>query len=408
MVTHKMTPLLVGLVSALLVLGACSDEENGLPGGNHSQEDPDTGLDVDDIDDADTSGEPDVDEVDDVGADTDVSEDPDTDFDADTGNGEEEYPQLISGPCGPMMALGVLEWGEDTTLDIDMDDFDNNLHTHCDEALGDGDVALFRFQTPPLETGELVVTADGMAGELRIGSCHDDALNFGCSVETVHAPLQPGTTYFLLLEPLEDNSQESFELHLEFEELPTCPAEDFETGSCIDESTIEVCNVTQYSPDAVRVYSAECPSGQCVNDRCVGDSCDDPIFVTTNFHWEGRNLGHFANHNSLDEVEQEQENATCLIDDDPNFPAESWGRELVFEVDDLSPGDEIVVTVDAEHPDQLRVIFKEDCSSTASCLAVSAGEQTSSYQVDDEDRIFVFVDTFFDFDQYFDLSIEVQ
>lgn len=427
---------------------ACSEDDNGASPSpsNNNQEDPDAGADADvdpdpDADtgpgtDADADPDPDADVGPDPDADADLDPDADVDPDpdADNGeNGEEEYPKEEDWLCGPQINLGELGVGE-TELDVDFDSFDNTLSTECDVD-GSSSAAIFRFDVPSGQDviGELeIVTDDEVTGELREFHCNDqDSESFGCLDDDQRELLQPGMTYFLVLESVQESPPEDPEVTLNFEEYPGCMDPG---GQCVDDDTVETCQlIFPTAPDQPIEVVQQCPTAECTDDACVGDSCDNPISVTSSFEWSGTNATFFDEHNSSEEIEDKDDpdDITCFSvlewDDDGEIEevraVDTPGRDLVFEVGDLSDDDEIVVSADYEpfvpsmqEDDEVTVVFKDSCSDVADCLHAVSGPLVEdgsevTFSVDEAggaSTIFVFIDTTMEFAGHLDISIKVE
>ncbi len=412
----------LGAVLLLCGLVACSedpDPDNNLLENGNNIDDPDVGIDADadpDLD-ADTGPGEDADTGPGEDADTGPGEDADTGDDADAGDdadvddGEVEYPLEVDGPCGPMIDLGELEWGEHE-LEVDLGYFDNDLDLEC-QGLGDDPAAVYRFTMPSTQTGVLAVSSDhDVAGEFRFGGCGDDADRYGCYDDDFEMTLQPGLTHFLVLKPLDGEEAAVLDVTLDLSEMPPC-FDDEGLASCVDDSRIQACQFLQASPDIPRELTVECPTGQCSDDRCQGDSCANPIEVSSSFQWSGRNYGFFDTHNSMAEVLEASENneeATCLYIDDDSGDIQTlntFGRELVFRLVDISEGDEVQIEVDFASPDKVVVLVKEECSDTSACLQTWYDYDQMTFVAPWDGDFYVIVDTMVEFDGFFDISITV-
>lgn len=407
--TSRFRSLLTGwlVVAMIIIIGVttgCSedpDPDHNLLSNGGNDGDEDVGLDVDAADDvggdADGSGDAEGD-AGDVGEDT---------------NGEVEYPIEVDGPCGPMIDLGELSWGQEA-LQIDFNDFDNDLELACDSAVTGSAAAVYRFDVPSAATGILSFeSAADLAAEIRLGGCGDDVDRFGCYDDDFEMAIQPGLTHHLVIRPTDSGVGSPVEATLSFEEMPTC-FDDQGEASCVDSSRIEACQFLQTSPDVPRLVTAECPDGNCVGDRCRGDSCDDPIVVTSSFAWSGRNYGFFDNQNSHEEVIEANNDPdrepTCFYHDEVNDEIEmldTKGRELVFEVRDLQAGDEVDIAVEFASPDDVVILVKEECSDTSECLDTWFDYEEATFVAPWAGDFFVIIDTMVDFDGYFEISIEI-
>ena len=317
---------------------------------------------------------------------------------------EPDEPVEISTPCGTALDIGELVVGE-TSVSIDFGDFDGSLDMECNGS-DDGDTALILFNAPNLDTGQLSIDTDGLDAEVRPFDCDGSPL-MECSDQGLNFIPQLGVFHYLVVNS-GGSDVNTAELQFNFEELEDCSGEAGES-SCIDDSTVEACQQFSASPDIPRWITNECPSGTCSDGVCEGDSCDNPIVVEGSFSWSGTNLGLFNNHNSYEEVEADPANATCLVanDDGTGTAVDTEGRELVFEVVGLEDDQVVFVEADYDPIDDLYIIFKEDCSSESACTLALSGESEAAYPTDGLDKMYVFVDTFLEFEGSFDISIEV-
>ncbi len=428
---------LLGLTLVCFVLFGCSDngEEPNPPPGNNGELDAGTDTDVGDpIPDAETDAETDTDADAGTDPDADAGTDPDadagTDPDADTGtdpdadveNGEEdpspENPLEDTGPCGTMYDIGQLEFGE-ATLEVDFDDFDDtdDLNTVCDEGSEENDMALIKFASPQPQTGILELNADAdVALEIRPGAiCSNESLSNICEEDgSLEKLIGPGSIHFILIEHLgEEELSAPLQVDFSFYEMPECDWEDEGTGSCVDSDTaIEACQVLSASADIPREFTVPCPTHECIDDHCVGDHCDQAIAVTSSFGWSGRNKGFFPTHNILEEHEAAAdagEDPTCVdttVDEADQFP-ETFGREMIFELEDLQEGDEVEIHVNAEMSDGLMVLVKEECSSTSSCTEAWQDKTDMTFEAPDDGSYYVIVDTLWDIDSHFEIAIDI-
>lgn len=401
------------LALSLFVLGGCTGDSDGgnsptftpnssTENNNSGDDDPDAGQD------ADTGGDTDVSE-DGGNDDNDGNDQTDGNDGNDANDGNDGEDEIVDGPCGPMIELGELDWGEQT-LAVDSAEFDNDMSVGCGEGSA-MDAGIFKFTLPSNAPGMLSVDTGGEAiAEIRIGSCDNTDQRIACRQESVDVVPQGGVPHYLIVEPVEDGPT-SFDVELELAELYECVDENGEPieeqSQCLDGSALQVCQTLKASPDISRELTVSCPTGECSEERCAGDRCDNPISVSSSFQWSGTTTGIFADYDSeaefYDAVNSGQE-PTCWSEDDELV--QTSGNDLFFELAGLDAGQQIDISIDAQFQEELVVFIKEDCTDLAQCHEVWLGEEEMTFGAPVDGDFYVVVDSQFVDDEFLDIEID--
>lgn len=393
-------------VSPAVMVAGCGADDPDEQSGWATNGDDDVGAD------ADAGGFDDVGDVEDNGNDNGGEDNGNDNGGDDNGDEPDEDPQMVTGACGPMLELGELQFGDDYQLELELADFDNILTTECGNGVGDSP-AIVAFDTPLGETGTLQVTSDDdVAVDLRRGGCTDDSADHRCFVDDVAEIMDPGAGFYAIIES-RDGAQDELTVQFEFDEVQRCQDGEENTSVC-DDATIEACQLIGASPDIWRWVTNHCPSGTCTGDRCQGDSCDDPIPVTSSFQWSGTNRGFFDEYNRINEIDDAQdagEDPTCITDDEEGLPRAALhtaGWEMVFELQDLEVGDQVDIDIDfGGNPDNLTVLIQDSCDDEAACTEAWSSDDEMTFQAPDAGDFYLIVDTRYEFDDYFEIEIDI-
>lgn len=384
----------------IFIFAACSDDpkpdgrNDYIPGvnqvtnqGGEADADDDGIDDVDDaIDDVDPGGEQDADL--DAGAD-------DVD-DGEDDTGPEPDPQ--DNVCGEVIDLGTIGGSYQESFTVKFSDFDDRFRTICDES-EDGRAEIV-FQYELAGEGRLSVDSSFDAIlELRADHCVDfQALE--CAVGAIDGYLGWSTRY-LLVEKLNEDDPDEIEITITFDEFEGCDLEELGQARCLDEDRIEACDVTFGSPDIPFWLEFECPMG-CEDDRCHGDSCQAPIVVTDQIAFTAYQHVLSNQHNSLGAD-------ACGPDGEAGEDLE--GRELVFELPDLSTEQEVVVQASYNGlyvGQEISLLFKDGCQDQLACLDFHQGEEAYTFSPPADGTYYLFVDLPMDFDGETIIEIEIQ
>lgn len=377
--------------------GCSNDPDPGpdiIPSANTGGKDTGSTSDSGDADVEDVGGDADAarDTLDDSGGgDADVGElggdaDADADENGDGGDGDPVDPL-----CGAVIELGDLSGGYDESFTLDFTQYEDRFSTSC-TGVASGSEAVFAFRL--VDPGNLHVSSDApLAIELRVNSCRDSDRLF-CS-EVIDVELNVGPKFYLVVEHLEGAAIDDAELQIRYESPEVC--DEVGLSECLDEETLRACNVRRSSPDIPRWGESECPTG-CADDRCLGDSCAAPIVVEDEVDLVASHLVLFDQHNSF-EVDNCGPN---------NTPGEFlMGRELVFELPNLTPEHRVVV--ETYHPvETFSLLFKESCDDEQVCLDQMVGEGPHIFEPPAEGTYYLFAETHSDLEGSFEIRVEVQ
>lgn len=363
--------------------GANRDTENGVNGtGNNG---------TDDVTD---EGDQDVEDTNDGSKDGEVYSDiEDDDSDTDDWPGDPNNPHM-DPLCGPIIPLGDLSGGFEETFTLNFNALEDRFTTSC-AGVAAGPEAILSFRLA--EPGQLEVVSDSsLSMDLRANSCRDTSRLF-CS-DSIDAEMTSTTPYFyLVIERMEGNQAETAEVTIRFMGFETEACDEVGVAQCLDEEILRACNTMRASPDIPRWNQAYCPS-DCVDNRCLGDSCAAPIVVEDVVELIGSQLVLFDNHNSMGAD-------NCGINGVAG--EDLMGRELVFELPNLTPGHR--VHVETQHPsEEFQLLFKDSCSDQQACLDMAVGQGPHIFQPPVAGTYYLFADTLTDVEASFEIRVEIE
>lgn len=177
--------------------------------------------------------------------------------------------------CASPEELGELEAKEYEIVVASADGQPNSLRTSCANTDASAE-AVFSFTVP--SPAHVKFTASGtpqnLAIELREEECQDPAedeetILFCAGRSGESAYLNPGTTYFLIVEARDDVLLESFMLNLEVTELVCAPPLSWR---CEDDQRV------QCQGGGTKEEPYDCPAG-CSDGYCQGSSCANPLVI---------------------------------------------------------------------------------------------------------------------------------
>lgn len=386
----------LSVVVVAFLLAACSGDPGPDPGPMIPGTNQNAGTDVEDDD---TNGINDKNDADpesdtDDGQDADDEDDGVDDPDKNQGNQGNQDDSL----CGEVIDLGLLTGSFSETLTVEFQDADDRFQTTCQESQGGRAEVIFQYRLEG--DGKLSVSsADDVILELRGDACvNQQAIE--CGVSEIRDYIGWPTQY-LLVEKLTDETPDTVEITLSYEQFEACEVAEIGQAECIDASRISACDVTFASPDRPNWLEFDCPTG-CENDRCLGDSCSAPIIVTESSQFTA--LQHVLQnvHNSVD-------TASCGPDGGAGEDLE--GRELVFEFPNLSTGSEVIITATQESyyiGQEISLLFKDSCDDGTACLDFHKGDGTYTFVAPAAGTYYLFVDLPMDFDGETSVNIEIR
>lgn len=287
-------------------------------------------------------------------------------------------PDSAPVACEQPIDLGELDPASATlTASGDTTDFIDSTTTECG-SIGpfSGAENAFSFSVTSAATLNLELTTDAAvnwAMEVRRNACQDRSARVICSdPETTSFAVEPGVTYYLIVEPADSINKGAFEVNGTFSAGACAPA-----GSlrCVDETDVAFC----FAGEEERVYS--CPAG-CSNDRCEGESCAGAIDITESTTLTG-NIEGFANDFDFDAE------PTCSVDGTDGIAAP--GGDFVLRFPNLTSGQTVILDGSSDSVDQVFYVV-DSCSATAECTAAADLGDRLQFTAERDGEHFVIVD----------------
>lgn len=295
--------------------------------------------------------------------------------------------------CESPIDLGEVDLDSPASGSGETSNFADALETSCaadDGFSGAENVIHFTVPQPARVNFRLTsIAAVDWVVEVRTDSCTDPADPLVCSdVEDFLFVAEPGTDYYLVVEPASGIDQGAFDFEMDFTELVCSPPG---AKTCAGDD-VSVCLAG--TSQQIRACGTGCSGG-----ACLGDSCDNPFAVTASMSIAGDTNAYASTLDFSGEP-------TCSESGDAGIATP--GAEIVLSLPGLTAGQ--TVTIDAGAPDtnDNGIFILDDCSDQVACLAAVDLGETLAWDVPADGSYFIVIDKLSDTDNPFLYGIDIQ
>ncbi len=199
---------------------------------------------------------------------------------------------------------------------------------------------------------------------------------------------EPGTDYFVVVEPRTGIDRGSFEFTMTFEELVCSPP----GGTSCNGDNLVVCQAGTSEAE----YA--CGTG-CMNAACLGDTCDTALEVTASGSYTG-NIEAFDG--TLDFGTQ----PSCSLGGDQGIATP--GPEIVLSLPGLEAGQTVTVDASMNDDNDNAIFVLDQCTDQEGCLAAIDIGEVLTWDVEADGDYFIVIDKTTDSPNPFNYTIDIQ
>lgn len=286
-------------------------------------------------------------------------------------------PNIAPVACEQPIELGELDPATATlTASGDTTDFVDSTQTDCG-SIGpfSGAENAFSFTVSSAAVLNLELTTEAAVNwvmEVRRDDCQNTANRVICSDPELAAfAVEPGVTYFLLVEPADGIDKGVFEVEGTFTAGTCVPG----SLTCQSETEVAYC----FAGEEERIYAC---SGGCAGDRCAGETCAAALDITESTTLTG-NVEAYANDFDFDNE------PSCSLDGTDGIAGP--GTDFVLRFPNLTTGETVRFDASGDNVDQAFYLV-DSCSTAASCDGAADLGDRFQFTAERDGEHFVVVD----------------